>query len=211
MRRYFLKYIWRFTCERLKLSWGLDCSILNLLINFICSYMCCWTVNSPLTQAQGAQCHSFSSVWEALEWSVEQNVVFQHLFMHLWILLACLASCLYFLIISVLSWCKNNILIEVLQRVLCINFWASGCRVMFFEKPSSHLECCHAVQHSSDLVMSWDFYNLFIPFLFPAIFLALEGLRHTLAILLFMNGVTNVSAKHLNEFHQQCGAWDKNP
>lgn len=146
--------------------------------------MCCLTLNSPLTQAQGAQYCAVSSVWEPLEWNVKHNVGFQHLSMHLWILLA---SCLSFLVISVLSLCKNNTLIEVLWRVLGINFWTPGYRVSCsLKNPVPVWNACHAVQHSSDLVMSGGFYNLFIPFLFPAFFLAFAGLGCTLFYLVGM-------------------------
>lgn len=110
-----------------------------LSVQFTCAAEL-WTTLLP--QAQGAQCHSVSPIWEPLEWNVEHNVGFQHLPMYLWTLLACLDSSLSFLITSVLSPCKNNILIEVLQRVLGTNFWTPGCRrVIIFEKPSSCLKC----------------------------------------------------------------------
>lgn len=203
MRRYLFKYIWRYTCERLKLSRGVWTVVFRICLQTSCAlsaaYMCCWTLKSPPAQAQGAQCHSVSSVWEPLEWNVKHSVGFQHLSMHSWILLACLDSCLFFLIISVLSLCKNNFLTEVLQRVLGLTFWAPGCRgSCSLKNPVPVWNACHAVQHSSDHVMSWGFYNLFIPFLFPAIFLAFEGLGHTLTILPCRNDVTKVSANGLN-------------
>lgn len=131
---------------KMKLSWGVWTVVFWICLQISCAlsaiYICCWAVNNLLTQAQGAQYHSVSPIWEPLEWNVEHNVGFQHLPTYLWTLLACLDSSLSFLIISVLSPCKNNTLIEVLQRVLGINFWTPRCRrVMFIEQPSSCLKC----------------------------------------------------------------------
>lgn len=123
---------------------SLDCSILNLLTNFICS-QCNLHVLLSCEQPSYLRLrvhsvilfHQFGNPWSEMLNIILVSSIFP-------------CTCGHFLLVWIplylfslpLSPCKNNILIEVLQRVLGTNFWTPGCRrVIIFEKPSSCLKC----------------------------------------------------------------------